>query len=93
MRSAVKPNLDKICDTVIIPKFKPGELELLEEYQKVLAPIAHALERLQGETFMGMLAPAIHFRKIKLMKLEENHTTKFCRLTCHRITCCIGDKI
>ena len=71
MSPTVKPSLDKICDAVIIPKFKSAELEFLEEYQKVLAPIAHALDRLQGETFMGMLAPAIHSVKIKLMNWRK----------------------
>jgi len=44
-------------DTLKLPQFSKIEMEVLEEYVKFMAPIAIALDRLQGESqcYLGLL--------------------------------------
>jgi len=48
-------------DTLKLPQFSKIEMEVLEEYVKFMAPIAIALDRLQGESqcYLGLLMPTI----------------------------------
>ena len=53
-----RSDLKAICETVGVPVFRDIELDFNDEYVEVLAPIAIALDRLQGQTnesisFMG----------------------------------------
>ena len=56
----LRSDLKAICKAVGVPVFRDIELDLIDEDIEVLAPIANALDRLQGQTnestsFMGAL--------------------------------------
>ncbi|XP_075309263.1 uncharacterized protein LOC142370722 [Odontesthes bonariensis] len=68
-----------VCSALKIAMFTPVELAFLAEYMKTMAPVAKALDVLQGETYvqMGWLVPTITILKNKLQNLRLS--TKFCR--------------
>ena len=54
----LRSDLKAICEAVGVPVFRDIEFDFTDEYVEVLAPIAIALDRLQGQTnesmsFMG----------------------------------------
>ncbi|XP_034021188.1 uncharacterized protein LOC117505752 [Thalassophryne amazonica] len=68
-----------VCSALKIAMFTPVELAFLAEYMKTMAPVAKALDVLQGDTNvqMGWLVPMITILKNKLQNLRLS--TKFCR--------------
>ncbi|XP_034037792.1 uncharacterized protein LOC117520587 [Thalassophryne amazonica] len=68
-----------VCSALKIAMFTPVELAFLAEYMKTMAPVAKALDVLQGDTNvqMGWLVPTITILKNKLQNLRL--ATKFCR--------------
>ena len=73
---AIKRLLDpRVCDKIPVvmdalkmPRFQKIEMEVLQEYLLVMAPIAQALDKLQGEhdCYLGLLMPTIQQIKKKL---------------------------
>jgi hypothetical protein len=74
-----------MCDVLGLPKLKDTEIEFLEEYKKVLEPIAVALDRLQGDKscFYGMLLPTLLTVKRQLTKINN---LKFCAALLEEVT-------
>lgn len=70
----MKSNLNEICTKLGVPVFSEKELDFLEEYSTVSAPVAHALDRMQGEfgLFMGAVIPTLKQTERKLMELRTN---------------------
>ncbi|XP_060782746.1 uncharacterized protein LOC132889959 [Neoarius graeffei] len=68
-----------VCSALKIAMFTPVELAFLAEYTKTMAPVAKALDVLQGETNvqMGWLVPTITILKNKLQSLSIS--SKYCR--------------
>ncbi|XP_046801189.1 uncharacterized protein LOC124418562 [Lucilia cuprina] len=68
-----KTNLPELCYRLKIPTILSDELEYLEEYIKLMGPVAEAVDFLQGENTMyfGYFVPAIVSLRIKLMLLTN----------------------
>lgn len=45
----VNENLNALCSSEKLPKFKPAELKFISEFVSVMTPIAYALVVLQGD--------------------------------------------
>ncbi|CAH1114528.1 unnamed protein product [Psylliodes chrysocephalus] len=69
---SVKDKLEVLCDKLMIPVFKEHEISFLEEYIKLMQPLAETLDFLQGEhnTYYGYLLPSLVLMKTKLQKLK-----------------------
>ncbi|XP_049301829.1 uncharacterized protein LOC109579797 isoform X2 [Bactrocera dorsalis] len=67
-----KTNLAELCYRLKIPTILSEEVEYLEEYAKLMRPIAEAIDFLQGEKTMyfGYFIPTIVTLRIKLRRLE-----------------------
>jgi len=76
----VRDKLPKLTDTLKLPQFSKMELETLEEYAKFMAPIAEALDRLQGEQqcYLGLFMPTMQQVVKKLMVCAS--TLTHCRV-------------
>jgi len=64
--------LKAICEAVGVPAFKDMELNFIDEYVEVLAPISVALDKLQGQSnesmaLMGALMPTVFSVKQRLV--------------------------
>jgi hypothetical protein len=72
MEPRVRDNLTNIMDKLEMTRFQKIELDVLEEYLKIMAPIATALDKLQGESncYIGLLMPTIQQVKKKLLMVE-----------------------
>lgn len=70
-----KSKINEVCEKLSLKKFKTSDLLFLEEYIKVLEPIAVALDNLQGEKncFLGMVLPSLYSVKLRLNDI--NHLT------------------
>lgn len=68
-----KSSLSELCYRLGIPSFESSEIEYLEEYVKVMKPIADAIDYLQGEKtmFFGYFLPALLSIKVKMRRLEN----------------------
>jgi hypothetical protein len=77
----LQDKLGEICDVLKLPKFKKQELECLEEYVMIMAPIAVAIDRLQGDNvYFGDVFPTLHTVQQKLQDLQQKslkHAKKF----------------
>lgn len=69
----IKEYLPQICDTLQKPKLKSSELEFLEEYRRVMEPLAKGLDLLQGEEncFLGFILPTLIQIKETLNSLTD----------------------
>lgn len=69
-----KVKLNTLYEALSIKNFclKENEVEYLEEYVKILKPLALALDMLQGQTniYFGFVLPTIASLKVKLEKLK-----------------------
>lgn len=65
--------LHSLTTALKLPSFKDVEVAFLEEYQQALAPIAVALDRLQGEKtcYYGELLPTLHKVNNQLNALQS----------------------
>lgn len=63
-----KDQLNPMFDKLKLPRLKSADITFLEEYIKVMEPVATTLDILQGEThcFLGTILPALHVLKTKL---------------------------
>ena len=71
----LQAKLPAMCDTLMLPRLKQSEIELLKEYETVLQPLARTLDFLQGEKgcFFGMLLPKITQLRNKLFLIRDGH--------------------
>ncbi|XP_055839992.1 uncharacterized protein LOC129907693 [Episyrphus balteatus] len=67
-----KDRLDNLCFFLEVVKFSPVEIEYLEEYCRLMEPIAEAFKFLQTESQMlyGYFLPTLVTIKVKLHKLD-----------------------
>ena len=72
----VRDKLSQIMDALKMARFKPIEIEILNEYLKVMSPIATALDKLQGEDhcFIGLLMPTVQQVRKKLLDMSTAHS-------------------
>uniref|UniRef100_A0A1I8NJF1 Uncharacterized protein n=1 Tax=Musca domestica TaxID=7370 RepID=A0A1I8NJF1_MUSDO len=70
-----KHKLGELCYRLGVPSFLGSEIEYLEEYLKVLKPIAEGIDFLQGEQnmFFGYFIPTLVSIKMKLRRLENEN--------------------
>ena len=75
-----KDKLHKLMSDLGLPPFKTFEIEFIVEYIEVLAPIATAIDRLQGEkeSYFGELLPTLLSVDKKLDNLNTK-SVKHCR--------------
>ena len=66
--------LKDLCKKLGVPEFKDIEVEFLQEYCKVLTPIAMAIDKFQGEKncFYGFVIPVLKQVENQLKKLEDS---------------------
>ena len=72
MEPRVKVKFPQIMDAMKLRRFKPLELEVLEEYKQLMKPLADALDKLQGERncFLGFLVLTVQQVRKKLVMLN-----------------------
>ena len=75
-----KANLNKLMTELKLTPFTNNELQFLEEYTRVMKPLADALDRLQAEndTYFGVVLPSLLAVESKLRKLELGDLT-YCK--------------
>ena len=77
----VKVNLNELFGKLNLPPLKPYDIELLEEYVKIMTPVAIALDKLQSEKecFYGILMPTIMsaINNLKAVVLVVEHSEVF----------------
>lgn len=71
--------LGELCVALNINSFSSSELEYLEEYCLLMAPIAEGLDFLQKEEniYFGYFLPTLITIKVKLNKLESSGNLKY----------------
>jgi len=76
MEPRIRHRLAELMDTLKLPQFSKIELEVLLEYLKFMAPIATALDRLQGESqcYLGVLMPTVQQVQKKIMACSSTLT-------------------
>ena len=69
----------KLLNDQNLSPFTPAEAAFLVEYQKALAPVAKALDLLQGEeySYLGCLLPVIADLKKKIQNMLDGMDGKF----------------
>jgi len=79
----VKNKLEDVCEKLEKPKFTDSQISFLEEYIKVMEPIASALDFLQGDKYscFGHVLPVLFQMKQQLEKLGHLHFCKILRDT------------
>ncbi len=72
----LETKFDKLCDNIITKHLLPAHKTFVREYVEVMAPIACALDVLQGEKSMGLgyLLPTLTVVKTQLQQLLERPT-------------------
>ena len=62
-----------VCDALQKPRLTSRDVEILEEYMKIMKPVAVALDILQGEEkcYFGAIYPKIKSFERKLKKLKD----------------------
>ncbi|KAE9530035.1 hypothetical protein AGLY_011497, partial [Aphis glycines] len=75
-----KMNIRIIFEQLHLPKLKNNEWGLINEYCKVMKPLAFSLDKLQGETksFLGYVAPTILVLR-KLLILNQSEQLMYCK--------------
>jgi len=73
-----RPKLQDICDCLFITTFSTEEIEYLEEYEVCLAPLASALDKLQGDCYFGILLPTLLTVLRKLTGIQQSTEFKHC---------------
>ena len=65
--------LNELCTSLEIVQFRPSDVTFIQEYCKVMQPVAQALDILQTETkcFMGVLLPTVVSLKKQLHKIRD----------------------
>lgn len=68
-----KSKINEVLEKLNLQKFKIADIIFLEEYLKVLEPIAVALDNLQGENncYLGMVLPSLYTIKLKLNAISH----------------------
>jgi hypothetical protein len=73
-------NLNNLCSSEKLPKFKPAEFKLISEFVSVITPIAYALDVLQGDqgnnVTAGNLLPTLVVIKRSLLELKSGGQIK-----------------
>ena len=64
MLQSLRAELRAICEAAGVPASKDMELDFIDAYVEILAPISVALDKLQGQSnesmaFMGVLMPTV----------------------------------
>lgn len=74
-----KDKLDKIAESLKLPKFTRTEIEFLCEYKSTMEPLAITLDSLQGDVhcYYGMLMPKLTQLRNKLAKMQVQNL-QFC---------------
>lgn len=65
--------LAQLMSALEIPEFSVIDLGFLHEYEKVLKPIARALDYLQSECYFALLLPMVHNTKQDLLQLKTEN--------------------
>ncbi|CAI6374879.1 unnamed protein product [Macrosiphum euphorbiae] len=75
-----KLNIEIIVEQLHLPKLKNNEWGFINEYCKVMKPLAFSLDKLQGETksFLGYVAPTILVLR-KLLILNQSEQLIYCK--------------
>lgn len=75
-----KLNMAIIFEKLHLPKLKNNEWGFINEYCKVMKPLAFSLDKLQGETksFLGYVAPTILVLR-KLLILNQSEQFTYCK--------------
>lgn len=68
-------SLRSVCEHMNVPMLKEVEMEFLEEYCKVLAPLVVAIDKLQGEFNCSYIyvIPVINQVQTQLLKIQESN--------------------
>lgn len=79
----VKDKLEDVCEKLEKPKFTDSQISFMEEYIRVMEPIASALDFLQGDKYscFGHVLPVLLQMKQQLEKLGHLHFCKILRDT------------
>jgi hypothetical protein len=79
--SEQQAKFDSLCDVLIGTRLLPQQKTFMDEYVKVMAPIACGLDVLQGEqaVTLGFLSPTIYIIKIKLQGLLHRLNLTACQ--------------
>lgn len=66
---------------VKVPNFTQVDIDFLQEYVSVMGPVAHALDKLQGENqaYLGCLLPIIAVTSLNLKKINEEKYLDYCK--------------
>jgi hypothetical protein len=76
-----KAKINVLCERLSLPVFKTQDLEFFEDYVRCLAPVATALDKLQGEKncYYGMLLPVLYQVRRSLLLAEEELQRDTCK--------------
>lgn len=76
----LKSKFSNLCDALDVVRFSKIDIEWLEEYIKVLEPLANCLEILQGEKnmYLGYLIPSINQLIKKYVTMKNDVCLKIC---------------
>jgi hypothetical protein len=89
---SLRPQLKAICEAVGVPAFKDMELNFIDEYVEILAPISVALDKLQGQSnesmaFMGILMPTVFSVKQRLEHIVQSSSIRHCAALANGLLC------
>ncbi|KAG5860634.1 hypothetical protein JTB14_023063 [Gonioctena quinquepunctata] len=68
-----RPSLHRVMTQLKIPTFNGQDVTVMKEYAKVMAPVANAVDRIQGEAqaYLGSLLPTIAATVYKLKNIKS----------------------
>lgn len=75
-----KQDLMDLMGTLKIVQFQPVETLFLDEYLKIMKPVADFLDIMQREQAIGMgyLLPSVYILKEELKSFDEDTKIKYC---------------
>ncbi|XP_054713773.1 uncharacterized protein LOC129223233 [Uloborus diversus] len=87
--------LDKICDTFNIPKFREVDKVFVDEYCKVLRPVAAAMDTLLAESnaFTGVFLPVIHALSRRLTHFRDQASNQDLLVVCYPLLEAVIDSL
>ncbi|KAG5868429.1 hypothetical protein JTB14_029045 [Gonioctena quinquepunctata] len=77
-----RPSLHRVMTRLKIPTFNDQDVTVMKEYAKVMAPVANALDRIQGEAqaYLVSLLPTIAATVYKLKNIRSKGLVNFTAL-------------
>jgi len=88
-------SFNEVCDALEVPRFREMDKLFVEEYCKVMKPVAAAIDALRSEknAFLGILLPVLHALSRRLILFREQANSQDLLVLCYPLLEAVIDGI